>query len=375
MIRDFESVLEHLLSSDETVSLAELYHLSDMTPEEAERFAAVWSQVNVTKRRRAIRMMVELAEDDVYADFTAAFRQALFDEDADVRAAAIDGLWESESVTLIRPLLHLLRTDPSEQVRARAAAALGRFVLAGELGHLSEERQRTIVEALMSVISDGSLSTELRRRAVESVAFSSDERVRGIIARAYRDPNRKMRVSAVFAMGRSADPCWCEIVEQELESDDPEMRYEAARAAGELGDRRAVDRLIALLADPDPEVRDVAIWALGEIGGTKARRALEALLDHADANVAEAAWEALAMLKVNASIFDPTSFADLSFDMSDIGVVVEDEGEALLFPEELEDFSIIQPPESEEEDEEDEEWEEGYGDAYGDAYEEDREES
>lgn len=377
MIRDFDQVLEHLLSPDENVSLAKLYSLCDMTREEAERFAAVWSQVNVVKRRRAIKMMAELAEDDVYADFTAVFRHALFDEDAEVRATAIDGLWESESVTLIRPLLHLLHTDPSEQVRARAAAALGRFVLAGELGHLSAERLHTIVEALIGIISDGTLSTELRRRAVESVAYSSDERVRDIIARAYRDPSRKMRVSAVFAMGRSADPYWCEIVEQELESDDPEMRYEAARAAGELGDRRAVDRLIALLSDPDQEVREAAIWSLGEIGGAKARRALEALLRHPDPNMAEAAQEALAMLKVNASVFDPTSFVDLSFDMGHIGVEVdEDEEEAVLFPEEMYDFHIVQPPETEleEEEGEEDEWEEGYGDAYGDAYEEDREE-
>ncbi len=373
MNREFERALEHLLSPDERISLAMLYHLSAMTDDEQRRFAAVWPRVRPTKRRRAVRMMAELAEDDVYADFTAVVRLALEDEDAEVRAVAVDGLWEDESVSLITPLLRLLHSDPSEAVRARAAAALGRFVLAGELGHLSEKRARTVVEALIRVISDGSLSTELRRRAVESVAYSSDARVRGIIGRAYRDVNRKMRVSAIFAMGRSADPYWCDIVGRELESDDPEMRYEAARAAGELGDKRAVGRLIALLEDDDPEVREVAIWSLGEIGGKRAYRALNALLRHDDPGVVEAAQEALAMLKLNEGLFDPTSFVDLSFDLEHVGVVVDGYGsDVALFPEELYDFHIVQPEDDEDEVEDEEwEWEEGYGDAYGDAYDED----
>ncbi|MDQ7028302.1 MAG: HEAT repeat domain-containing protein [Ardenticatenia bacterium] len=372
MGREFERALEHLLSPEEHISLAMLYHFSAMNEEEQRRFAAVWSRVRVTKRRRAIRMMAELAEDDVYADFTAVFRFALEDEDADVRSVAIDGLWEDESVSLVPRLLHLLQSDPSEAVQARAAAALGRFVLAGELGHWSPMRTHKVVEALIHVISDGSLSTELRRRAVESVAYSSDARVRGIIARAYRDVNRKMRVSAIFAMGRSADPHWYEIVEQEMESDDPEMRYEAARAAGELGDKRAVDQLIALLDDPDPEVREVAIWSLGEIGGQRARRALKALLNHRDPGVVEAAQEALAVSRLNEGIFDPISFVDLSFDLDHVGVVIDTSwDEAVLFPEELYNFHVMQPEGDEDDEDQEWEWQEGYGDAYDEAYEED----
>ena len=39
-------------------------------------------------------------------------------------------------------------------------------------------------------------------------------------------------ISAVHAMGRSADPDWLPTIIEEMHSDDSEMRFEAATAAG-----------------------------------------------------------------------------------------------------------------------------------------------
>jgi len=58
--------------------------------------------------------------------------------------------------------------------------------------------------------------------------------VREIIEAAYYHEDQRMRTSAVFAMGRSADPYWSDLVINELQSSRPEMRYEAAMASGEL---------------------------------------------------------------------------------------------------------------------------------------------
>jgi HEAT repeat protein len=84
-----------------------------------------------------------------------------------------------------------------------------------------------------------------------------------------------MRISAVFAMGRSADTRWEQEVQQELFSTAPEMRYEAARACGELQLSDTVSMLEELTEDADIEVQQAAIWALGQIGGDRAREILE----------------------------------------------------------------------------------------------------
>jgi HEAT repeat protein len=84
-----------------------------------------------------------------------------------------------------------------------------------------------------------------------------------------------MRISAVFAMGRSADSRWAPQVKQELFSPNPEMRYEAARACGELQISDTVTDLAELTEDVDPEVQEAALWALGQIGGDKAREILQ----------------------------------------------------------------------------------------------------
>ncbi len=120
-----------------------------------------------------------------------------------------------------------------------------------------------------------------------------------LLAEAYDHFEEKMRISAVFGMGRSADERWISTVMQELFSVSPEMRYEAARACGELQARTAVPRLAELINDPDPEVQEAAIWALGQIGGDAARRLLEICYregDQATRTAAEAALEELEFL-------------------------------------------------------------------------------
>jgi HEAT repeat protein len=103
-----------------------------------------------------------------------------------------------------------------------------------------------------------------------------------------------MQASALFAMGRSADPYWRKILLQELDNPNPELRFEAARACGELEVSAAVPHLARIVADdPDQEVREAAVWALGHIGGQQARDILEACVQGDDEALSEAAAEAL----------------------------------------------------------------------------------
>jgi HEAT repeat protein len=117
-----------------------------------------------------------------------------------------------------------------------------------------------------------------------------------MILDAYEEHDDILRIGAVFAMGRSADPRWNRYVLEELGNNDSAMLFEAARASGELEIEEAVPDLIRLLGDEDVEIRDAAVWALGRIGGPEARRALKACCASDDEDLAEAAEDALAEL-------------------------------------------------------------------------------
>ncbi len=259
----------------EMPSRAELLHLSGLVQEEVARLAAIWPHLPVEVRRRITETVSEMAEADFMLDFSAMLRVALGDEDAQVRTAAIYGLWEDNDVRLIPWLARLLKEDEAVQTRVAAAQALGRFILLGELRKIRPVAFRRAREALLESHTNADEDLEVRRRALESLAYTGDYGVPELIEAGYAHPAEKMRISAVFAMGRSADPRWGKIVRKELTNLNPEMRYEAARACGELGLQEAVQELVEMAEDVDPEVQEAALWSLGQIGGRLARRVLE----------------------------------------------------------------------------------------------------
>ncbi|MCS7261238.1 MAG: HEAT repeat domain-containing protein [Anaerolineae bacterium] len=290
----YEEVLQHISNSGERLRVRYLYALSDLTPEQLSLFRASWATIATERRRLIIRELAEITERSFAVNFDPIFFMALEDEDCQVRAAAIEGLWENESRSLIAPLIRMMRSDEAEMVRAAAAAALGRFVLLAELEKLDSATGARIEEALRATIANSAETVEVRRRAVESLGYSSKAGVRQIIRAAYESDDEKMRSSAIFAMGRSADPYWRHVLLDELESRNPELRYEAARACGELELACAVPRLGELaLHDPDREVQQAAVWALGHIGGREARRILEQCYESDDEVLSDAAADAL----------------------------------------------------------------------------------
>ncbi|MCS7178488.1 MAG: HEAT repeat domain-containing protein [Anaerolineae bacterium] len=252
-----------------------LYGLSNLERSQAEAVWAVWGGLPVDTRRKMAQMMVEIAENDFEVNFDEVFRRVLDDPDAAVRLAAVEGLWENEDIRLVPVLADVLLNDPSAEVRAAAATSLGRFMLSGELGKIRPRPHQQAFQALMAACTNEQEDLEVRRRALESLAYSGEEIVAELIRAAYRHPDERMRVSAVFAMGRSADDRWASEVMRELHSPSPQMRYEAARACGELELTDAVPVLLELIEDVDTEVQEAAIWALGQIGGDEARQALD----------------------------------------------------------------------------------------------------
>jgi len=300
----FEEALLQLATEGATISSFALYALSAPNSAEVQLFRDQWPTVPLGRRREMVALLMESAEANFELDFNALFRVMMEDEDAEVRTLSIEGLWEDEGITLIAPLVRTLRRDAAISARAAAASSLGRFVLLAELEELDERYAKLVRDALLEAIHNDDEHLEVRRRAVESIAYLGEECVREIIAVAYEEPDESMRISAVFAMGRSGDTVWSNIVQDELSSVNPAMRYEAARACGELEVKEAVSPLIRLVSDPDREVQFAAIAALGQIGGQRARRILERCCRSGDDVIQLVAEDALAELELGEQPLD-----------------------------------------------------------------------
>lgn len=294
MTNDLESTLQRLADESRPVRKTSLMPLSDLSRGQIGQFRTAWADFSPARRLELISAMVEQAEADVQLCFHAILRECLADPDPRVRALAIEGLWEDERPSLVDPLVQLLATDPEPAVRAAAAIALSRFVLMGVLGEIAVGPADRAEAALRAAWGAPGETTEVRRRALEGLAVTEADDLPTLIELAYHDPDELMRQSALYAMGRSGDPRWGQVVLAELDSQDAAMRFEAANAAGELELPSTVKPLIRLLDDPDSNVREAAALALGQIGGREAQRALEGCLRRAsDKRLVQAADEAL----------------------------------------------------------------------------------
>lgn len=274
-------------------ALKVLAAFSDLDREKLGQLRRAWPVLELETRERLIRALDELAEETVRYNFGRVYRVALGDSEASVRQLAIPALWEEESSELL-DLLFTMIDDPSPDVRAEAARALGRYVVLAAAEELDEVYEGRLYDALYRLAADPSEHQLVRRYALESLSsFGGRGPIVDLIREAYADEDQSVRAGALFAMGRSLDARWLNIVLSELKSDDPELRYEAARACGELGDNRAVEGLAALTTDTDTEVRFAAIAALGRIASPGASRVLRRLAERASGEDLQAIEDAI----------------------------------------------------------------------------------
>jgi len=258
------------------------YGLSDLESAALDIFEPAWHKLSVDYKRKLVSELVEASEANFDLNFDTLAYIALNDEDAGVRSGAIDLLWADESTYLLSRLLDLAENDDSPEVRASATSEIGRFILLGEYGDIPDADAIKAQDVAIGLLNDSSEDIQVRRRALEAISNSSLDFVPEAIEEAYQSDEHLMRVSAIFAMGRSYDPRWNETVLREMRNDDPEIRYEAARAAGELEISEAVTLLGKLAVADEREIKQVAIWSLGEIGGNHATRLLTALAEDAE---------------------------------------------------------------------------------------------
>jgi HEAT repeat protein len=308
--KPFATVLATLLSAD-SPSLRLIYDLSDMSPADFDAFKRAWSEAGDERRVALSRHMADIAEENFVVDFSPVFLYLLGDPLPAVRIAALDGLWDAEGSEMAPTIIGLLRDDNNVEVRAAAARSLAHFILLGEWGQIDNRQTPQIIEALLSVYEQPRTPPAVRRAALEAMSSATHPRIAGHIEDAYEDGDNELQLSALFAMGNTADARWLPILEQELGSESAEFRAEAARACGLLGDEAVIDTLEQLLTDDDGEVVAAVIDALGQIGGDRAFNLLSRLADDpAYEDFDEAIDEALEEMEWAGGEFDLFSFAD-----------------------------------------------------------------
>lgn len=280
----FEKIIAALLDNEHPFPPVHLHRFSDISTDDFKSLEASWYQINPDRRASLLEDLENLADSDTLVSFDDLSKFALNDPDSRVREVALRLLWESSDETLIKKMIQMLDTDPDERVRAAAATALGQFVYLGELEEITPGSLKPIEDRLLAVTTNPGEPKLVRRRALEAMGFSSRPELKSLIIAAYNNPDPQWLISALFAMGRSANSTWIPSVLDMLDSENDDVLYEAVRAVGELEAATARRKLLKLLKTyPEgSEVRLAAIWSLSKIGGERVRDTLEKILDKSE---------------------------------------------------------------------------------------------
>ncbi|VAW43603.1 hypothetical protein MNBD_CHLOROFLEXI01-3992 [hydrothermal vent metagenome] len=310
----FDTVLDEILHA-EPLPIHQLYRLSDMAAEEWAAFEGGLAALPDERRQVIVRHLADISEDNFVVDFSPIFVHCLADGMPDVRRAALDGLWDSTDLKLIPTMTQLMQSDADGEVRTAAAAALGHYLLLAEWGQLPEHILPSLVETMLTEYDNVETAVSIRRVLLEAVGASSHPRVNTLIEEAYENSDPAMQLSAVFAMGSSADRRWSGTILDEMESPYEEMQAEAARAAGTIGSSDFVPLLAELAYDADLTIRIAAIVSLGQIGGDEVQHLLGNMLDDSEVQEQDQVLETVEdALEESTSLAGDINFADSPFD-------------------------------------------------------------
>ncbi len=273
----FEEVIHALLDKDQVLDPLYLYRLSDINQGDLSALNNIWGEIHLERRRGLIEDLEQLTDSNNLLSFEPVFRMALTDNDEQVRFYAIRAIEVFDTDDLIPYFLSVLREETSVDLRAVTASVLGKYIYRGELDKIGKDQQMEIEDHLLAVLENKE-PREVQRRALEAISFSSRDEVRDQILKAYHSDEDEWVASALFAMGRSYDHDYCDLVVEKLQHTSPKIRLEAVRACGELTIEEAVPLILDLLNDL-PDIRSAAIWTLSQIGGEEVGPAIRELLE------------------------------------------------------------------------------------------------
>ena len=217
------------------------------------------------------------------------------------RRDAVDKLdaWSADEA---RPLLLTALGDADPEVRAHAAASIGRHRL---------------VEALPKLVAAlGDPDAHLRASAAEAIGAvlqgpgandPTKDAVRAVetLERALGDGEHEVREAAVGAIGKlppNLGKRTAVALTGRLDDEAAGVRQRAAEVLGRMGEARAVVPLLSRLGDATREVRIAALEALAALGDQRAVPAIVRLLHDSADDVRAAAVGALGRLQARAAI-------------------------------------------------------------------------
>jgi HEAT repeat protein len=279
----FDLVIKSLLDTSQPFPPVYLHRFSDLSGSDLIQLKKYWSQVIPDRRAAILEDLENLAEADTLVSFDELCRFTLDDSDPRVRQTSLQMLWESNEPAMIPKFIQIMDTDENPLVRAAAASTLGQFIYLGEVEEISKRWLDQVETHLIAVFRSND-NPLVRRRALESLGYSSRKEVEGFIRTAYNEEDNEWLCSALFAMGRSADTAWVPAVLDMLDHPNTDVQFEAVRALGELESPRACGPLLEMLEKgvDDDEVRMAVVWSLSKIGGEKVRDTLEQMLEETD---------------------------------------------------------------------------------------------
>lgn len=272
----FEAALDAI--QEDSVDPAMLIGFSGMDRNQARQLKKTWSSLPDEARRTIADHILSLGMEDLLRDYQRFYRIMIDDSLPDVRESGAHGLAMDEDENLIDPLLRLLTRDPDVRVRVAAAQAMATYTTLGEFMELPDATVRKMRHALMTIVNDEALPSDLRASALASVAVQAGEKdVERAIERFSTSDDQEMRLGAFQAMGRAGSKLWVKSLDVASRSTDPDIRRHVARALGAFEEEVVPILTMLVREDTEPEVRVDAIEALGRVGGKRALEALEKL--------------------------------------------------------------------------------------------------
>ncbi|MEE8357518.1 MAG: HEAT repeat domain-containing protein [Anaerolineales bacterium] len=337
----FDEVVTALLDEDQILDPLYLYRLSDINPENLSTLSDTWDDINIDRRRGLIEDLEQLTDTNNLLTFESVFRLAINDVDDQVRFFATRAIEIFDTDDLIPFFISVLEEEESDDVRAVTASVLGKYIFRGELDKVSLKIKEQIENTLFQILESDQPS-QIKRRSLEAISYSSRSEVHEYILEAYKSDDEDWIASSIFAMGRSLDQQFSEMVISQLQHTSPKVRLEAVRASGDLVLEEAVPVIMDLLDDL-PEIRKAAIWTLSQIGGEDAGPAIHQLLDddvsEDEVELIQQALERLDFLEdgLNLSIFDKPFSDDDEYILDDYDYTQDDYDEEDF---ELDDFKL-----------------------------------
>ena len=283
------------------------------------------------------------------------------DSSASVRGQAYRALADHwEDPRMVPFLLQVLVKDSSPEARALACIGLGRFLdTASNEGALESDYRpdvysplvlrdrklaRSVFERILSLASDPDEHKEVLRRAVEALgSYAYRAEVADLIEAMYNHGDVEIRVSALFAMGRSGLKKYRKRILRHLQDECTDLQFEAVQAAECWELKAALPFLRKIIFDAKNPNRGDTLLAYARFApSADLRDVLERVADMLPDPVIEGV-----LVDVHEQILD-----DLELGLSADAVVGDEDGETeeqlVLLEAAMEALSSDAPDDSEE---------------------------